>query len=1313
MTKRVLALSLALALALSLFAVPASAADATGVIDVSDGDVTVTATGYTVGESSFEYDGDITLTGEAAGRSITFDKAGKRKVTLDALRLTGFTAGEGDSVSGLFLAESQLSITLKGENLIEAHQDQSNAPAVTMDDESSIDFTGSGSVTLHGGSNYWGGSAAVSGGTLRILGGSVTLTGGSFHPDSAENNEGSSTGPGKAFEGKLLAVGEGAGLIMAKDSIWDVDAIENKGSITDLGAKLSVADTEHSHNNDGEPGYVSDADNHTPFTPCKGCPIGYRVMGETAEHDLSSGQCVCGLVCPHSAIAEDAKCAACQTALEASVTAGGVTRGYATLEEAIAAGNGAVVTLLKDAALESSCALPASLTLELGGHSIGGASLENSDKLTVSGSGSISSIVLKSLSRTDLSGFTGEELELQVAEDINSSAITCPVTHGLELNGSHLSEQTNLTPGSTLKLKRLHSHSWAAANEDGSESIDIRCEGTGLGSCAYSGGSVTLTGPAAPTYDGGEKAASASVSGLPESFLTENAPVIAYFEGETPLDSAPVNAGSYTAELTLLGVKARLDFTVAPMAVTVRAKDQSVPYGGSLSQSTELVECSVPLASVSLTAQGTAIVPSEAKVAQGYLQKNYSFSYENGLLSTAKVPADPALPALSASLGQFLRDVSIPAPADGSWAWKNPDQSVGEAGTKTFPAIFTPSDTEHYETVERELSVTVGKAVPSFTTVPAAQTPSYNGAPQPLVSPGTSAHGTVLYSLREADGYSAAIPTGTAVGNYTVWYYIQGSGSYGDSEKVSVPVTIAPRNISSASVTVTSTHSYTGAAQTPTVTVTLQGATLTAGQDYEVSPGQSVNAGASAFTVSGKGSYTGTVSGSFNIQARAVTPTAQLAYTQVGYTGQANSPAVTLKDGDAVIPAGEYTVTYAYNINAGTGRVYVNDVAGGNYSFGPLAPTFEILPTTITITADNKSATVGQNAPALTYKVEGLVGSDKLAREPIVSYVTKPDMSKTGTTLIRPSGAVAPNGNYGILYVDGKLTVSARSGGSTGGGSTGGGSYGGGSSGGNVQVTVDMSGIKLQNKVYDGKPLSFTGEASARYYYGDFTYTWYTANGYKLAEAPSDAGSYTLRATVNRSGYSGYASKNVTIQKAQITVTADSISAAPGDKAPEPGYSIKGLALGDKLKSEPSIAYDSQPDMAKTGETKISVSGGEVPDSKNYEKTIRYISGTLTVKEPGAQPTPVPSPEAVRDSLVKLEINQGQENRELAKKLPKVKDQAFYDLKLLESENGGLDWTENDEQFPQGGVPVLSKFLKVLVRNIITIHKNYIHFLFC
>lgn len=80
---------------------------------------------------------------------------------------------------------------------------------------------------------------------------------------------------------------------------------------------------------------------------------------------------------------------------------------------------------------------------------------------------------------------------------------------------------------------------------------------------------------------------------------------------------------------------------------------------------------------------------------------------------------------------------------------------------------------------------------------------------------------------------------------------------------------------------------------------------------------------------------------------------------------------------------------------------------------------------TLTITADSKSAYVGDSAPALTYTVTGLVGSDTLTTAPTLSYAGTPDMSKAGEVQILISGAEAGD-NYDIQYVNGTLTVTPR-----------------------------------------------------------------------------------------------------------------------------------------------------------------------------------------------------------------------------------------------------------------------------------------------
>ena len=81
-----------------------------------------------------------------------------------------------------------------------------------------------------------------------------------------------------------------------------------------------------------------------------------------------------------------------------------------------------------------------------------------------------------------------------------------------------------------------------------------------------------------------------------------------------------------------------------------------------------------------------------------------------------------------------------------------------------------------------------------------------------------------------------------------------------------------------------------------------------------------------------------------------------------------------------------------------------------------------IAPKTVTITADNKTANVGDAAPSLSYTVEGLLSGDALTTEP--SLTCDADMSAAGEYAVVPSGADAGS-NYAIEYVSGKLTVEA------------------------------------------------------------------------------------------------------------------------------------------------------------------------------------------------------------------------------------------------------------------------------------------------
>ena len=147
------------------------------------------------------------------------------------------------------------------------------------------------------------------------------------------------------------------------------------------------------------------------------------------------------------------------------------------------------------------------------------------------------------------------------------------------------------------------------------------------------------------------------------------------------------------------------------------------------------------------------------------------------------------------------------------------------------------------------------------------------------------------------------------------------------------------------------------------------------------------------------------------------------------YTYNGNEQTYKITENDA------YTVTgnkqTAANEKGYTVTVELKDTANYQWSDGTVEAknyTFVINKATITITANDKVAKVGDAIPALgdsDYSVSGLVSGEALKTNPTISYEVNPDMNKAGTTQIIVAGAEAPDGgNYNdIVYNNGTLTI--------------------------------------------------------------------------------------------------------------------------------------------------------------------------------------------------------------------------------------------------------------------------------------------------
>jgi hypothetical protein len=158
-----------------------------------------------------------------------------------------------------------------------------------------------------------------------------------------------------------------------------------------------------------------------------------------------------------------------------------------------------------------------------------------------------------------------------------------------------------------------------------------------------------------------------------------------------------------------------------------------------------------------------------------------------------------------------------------------------------------------------------------------------------------------------------------------------------------VKVPVAPKSIEGATITLEKYEfQYNAVEQSPRITgVTLENWDETR-ITYVIKSGDKATdvSDSITLTIEGTGNYTGKATVEWKITPREVTPTIEVA--SCTYTGDALEPTVTLKDGAVVIPEGEYTVEYSNNTNAGTGRVAIKDVEGGNYIITSISRDFPI-----------------------------------------------------------------------------------------------------------------------------------------------------------------------------------------------------------------------------------------------------------------------------------------------------------------------------------------------------------------------------------
>lgn len=208
---------------------------------------------------------------------------------------------------------------------------------------------------------------------------------------------------------------------------------------------------------------------------------------------------------------------------------------------------------------------------------------------------------------------------------------------------------------------------------------------------------------------------------------------------------------------------------------------------------------------------------------------------------------------------------------------------------------------------------------------------TYNGS---KLSPAV----TVKYgnaTLKKNTDYTVAYSNNVNAGTGTIT--ITGKGIYGGSVKKTF--TIKKLGISATAVSGTGNKVYTGSVIKPVPAVKVGGRTLKNGTDFTVSYKNNTEPGTATLKVTGKGNYSGSVSKTFKITARAINDV-EVTVPDTVFTGEQVRPDVVVSYGSyQFINNSDYTLSFKDNVNIGTASVVVT---GKNHLSGSRTVTFPI-----------------------------------------------------------------------------------------------------------------------------------------------------------------------------------------------------------------------------------------------------------------------------------------------------------------------------------------------------------------------------------
>ena len=577
-----------------------------------------------------------------------------------------------------------------------------------------------------------------------------------------------------------------------------------------------------------------------------------------------------------------------------------------------------------------------------------------------------------------------------------------------------------------------HEHSWAYSAEGAT--ITAKCTADGCYLTDKLGGTFTISAPAADTltYDGSAKEAAAKLDAVSGVTSLPTVGGITYAQNGKTLPSAPVNAGEYTASITVgegnKAATASVKYTIAQAELTIDSVTvASKTYNGSADAEITNVTFTGLKNSEALTkgtdyevsgtfnsanvneankVTGTVTLKDTSKV------KNYKLpitTYDvSATIAQAATPAAPT--GLTGVKDQLLSTVSLAAHP--GWSWANGAVSMSTAGSQNFNANYHDSNGNYADGTNVPVRVNVVNKTDTGVTI--------TGLPQ-----------TVTYG--DAFTLEAAQTGDTGTSGKWSWYF---DGDYFQEKSTGGhqgTLTLQAIKAGTPSKGITATYesgTHKGSA-TVNPSVTQKEVTVTAGS-YKVS--KTYDGTTNAGTATGELNVTGILSADSGVTVK-VTP---VAYTSANVGGQTSMNVSIALDGTGKdnykIKNGATTVSVPCEVTKAMLTVEGTGTASGTYGDKLSGLTVSgltakrngtVVPGTWSLTG-NTVPNVGDNGTyTATFTPEsGVDNYDALTKDGVTLNITKAaygNQSVSGSAKYGTTGSVdlsrylAAGGSFGTI----------------------------------------------------------------------------------------------------------------------------------------------------------------------------------------------------------------------------------------------------------------------------------------------------------